>query len=761
MSKSQSTRKPPSTGQTDWAPLSQAAADELLAVVLIDRTVHEVLPGLGAGDQPACLVPLLNVPILAYGLQTLARSGVQEVRIMLVGACAAYAQEVEALLAQYQQRYAPQLRAQVLVGADRGWLSCGEALRELDQKEHWRPAHDFILMNALSLCSADLRHVVQRHRQRREGDNNWSAACLFCKAGTLAHAADGRCDDLLVAVDPRTRQLLRYRERASTDKYAAMDAQLFREHSCIDWMGGMRDCHIDVLSPEVLVEFRENFDYEHTRDYLRGKLESGESELLGNRVYLEDLDATGAYGAHICDYASYLQVTRDLLHEWAPGITRPLLGGAQVMLHPGRRSWSPPHYPDAQIHPEAVVEGRCALASGAVIGRRSRIVQSVLGVDVHVGSDVVVEHSILLDAVVLENGCTVCGAVVADGARVMKRARVGPGSVVGRGVAVAEGTAVPSGFALEQRNSYRDAGEVSDECDSENEGWTAASTERPVVSRRDERPANEYPAVELFSDPELQSDTDHSRDAPADGMYVVRKLNVQSNRQNPFARLLSSEAAAAAAASDRDTSSVSDTSASDAADSVAEAPPSAPTSIDACRQRLYAEIDDTVEKTIREASAPENAYLELNSLRMVYNCAIEELVDGITYGLLAHAQRRMATDADGPTVLQAVFRDWAVLLRRFVPSLVDPRRVLDAVYRCVYAHPALFPLFSYIVQLLYDTEVCDEDAIVAWHAGGAEAVAVRCHTAAEPAQRCVDQLAPFLQWLHEADEEEEEGDEEA
>jgi hypothetical protein len=47
------------------------------------------------------------------------------------------------------------------------------------------------------------------------------------------------------------------------------------------------DCHIDICAPEVLVDFRENFDYQQVRrDFVGGVLIDEE---MGNKIFVHEL----------------------------------------------------------------------------------------------------------------------------------------------------------------------------------------------------------------------------------------------------------------------------------------------------------------------------------------------------------------------------------------------------------------------------------------------------------------------------------------
>nr|VDD14914.1 unnamed protein product [Brassica oleracea] len=83
-----------------------------------------------------------------------------------------------------------------------------------------------------------------------------------------------RTDQLFVAVDPLTKQLLHYEDRHAGGGCVCLDKSLMcSSNPSVIIHSDMEDCYIDVCSPEVLSLFEDNFDYQHLRrHFVKGVL---------------------------------------------------------------------------------------------------------------------------------------------------------------------------------------------------------------------------------------------------------------------------------------------------------------------------------------------------------------------------------------------------------------------------------------------------------------------------------------------------------
>lgn len=69
---------------------------------------------------------------------------------------------------------------------------------------------------------------------------------------------------LTLAVDPATMRLLKFEEQdeGAPAKPPSLDAHLFAETDVVQIRTDLLDCHCCICSPEVLLLFSDNFDYQ-------------------------------------------------------------------------------------------------------------------------------------------------------------------------------------------------------------------------------------------------------------------------------------------------------------------------------------------------------------------------------------------------------------------------------------------------------------------------------------------------------------------
>lgn len=74
----------------------------------------------------------------------------------------------------------------------------------------------------------------------------------------------------------------------------------------------IKDCFIDICSPEVLLLFTDNFDYQQLRrDFVKGLLSD---EVMGYKIFTYAIHSE--YAARIDTFRSYDAVSKDILHRW-------------------------------------------------------------------------------------------------------------------------------------------------------------------------------------------------------------------------------------------------------------------------------------------------------------------------------------------------------------------------------------------------------------------------------------------------------------
>jgi len=154
---------PKATAKSVPAPpvVDEKPPEPLQAVLLADSYTSTFAPL--TLSRPRCLLPLANVPLLAWTLETLSLAGVKEVFVF----CTTKAEQVKAWL-EASEWADGGMRVHTIVGSNA--TSTGDVLRELDVMGVIKG--DFILMNGDVVSNLDLRDAVEAHRERRKASKD-------------------------------------------------------------------------------------------------------------------------------------------------------------------------------------------------------------------------------------------------------------------------------------------------------------------------------------------------------------------------------------------------------------------------------------------------------------------------------------------------------------------------------------------------------------------------------------------------------------
>jgi len=132
-------------------------------------------------------------------------------------------------------------------------------LREIDSMGIVR-SDPFILISGDVISNMDLKKAMKFHSERRKFDSN-AIMTVVLKQVQGSAAIKPVMDDLIVALDRNTSQLVYFEDnvRSSTIR---LPIEIMKEHSNIYFANDLLDCHIDICSPELLLQFSDNFDYQ-------------------------------------------------------------------------------------------------------------------------------------------------------------------------------------------------------------------------------------------------------------------------------------------------------------------------------------------------------------------------------------------------------------------------------------------------------------------------------------------------------------------
>eukprot|EP01035_Chromulina_nebulosa_P024030 gene24030-31207_t len=255
-------------------------------------------------ESPKVLLPLVNVPMLEYTIEFLAQNGVEEIIVFCVW-------HAETLQSYINSSKWPSL-IQVRCISSAACLSAGDALRELDALNIIR-SDPFILISGDVISNLNLKKAIAFHRQKRKEDSN-NAMTVVLKNVQKTAGAKPILDDLIVAMDRGSSQILVF-EDSHKKQDVRIPLELMMDRTGLSFHTNLLDCHVDICSPELMVQFSDNFDYQDIRrDFIRNEVGN---VALGKHIY----------GYVIQDPRSYHFICRDIVTRWV----FPLVPDAQLL----------------------------------------------------------------------------------------------------------------------------------------------------------------------------------------------------------------------------------------------------------------------------------------------------------------------------------------------------------------------------------------------------------------------------------------------
>ncbi|KAL3691739.1 hypothetical protein R1sor_005390 [Riccia sorocarpa] len=724
----------------------------LQAVLLADSFAQQFRPI--TDERPKVLLPLVNVPMIDYTLEWLASAGVEEVFVF----CCAHAKQVTSHLEH--SRWTSQSNFTVTPIESRDCVSAGDALRVIDQRGVVRG--DFILISGDTVSNMSLKEVLKEHQERRKKDKLAVMTMVYrrCKPHPLIYQTRLGSEQLLLVVDPSTKQLLHYDSlkeaggRESTKqqtlaRQVVLERSLLADRPAVQLCSDVQDCYIDICSPEVLLLFTDNFDYQHLRrDFVRGLLSD---EILGNKIHTYEI--IGDYAARIDNLRAYDVVSKDIIHRWTyPMVPDIRFASPETGIKIGRSNI---YKEDGLVlAPTTIIGPSTVVGSGTSISDNTIIRNSVIGRGCTIGSNVVIEGSHIWNNVTICDNVQIRHAVVCDGVNLKARAIIQPGVVLSFKVVIGEDFTVPAYSKIslvlqrhEEENSdeeleYAEAASgvtgssPSPLYDGMNGSQTDDGEETPQSPRWDPLQVGLGGAGYKWSTG--QDDEWRHSVAP----IPPEKIKEIVAREE--------EAELEDAARDMTTSSRKDN---------VEEQPEDDDDEDADEEDDSLFFDKEVEALFSRAvtgeSSAENVVLEVNSLKLAYDRSFSDCAGAMFRALLnLAAQGPQTTSRELLQNTKQVLLQWGPLLRRFLKHQDDEMEVLLVFEEiCTEDKKEYAPVFASVLQELYDKDVISEEAIIAWasekqHGDEADKIFVK-------------QCERFIQWLQEASEEDDEGGEEA
>ncbi|XP_042444319.1 probable translation initiation factor eIF-2B subunit epsilon [Zingiber officinale] len=688
-------------------------------------------------ERPKVLLPLVNVPMIEYTLAWLDSVGVEEVFVF----CCSHSQQVKDYLKE-SEWMKPSSRFSITTVESHDAISAGDALRVIYEKSVIRG--DFVLISGDTISNMNLTQALQEHKERRKKDPLAVMTMIIkhSKPSNLTHQTRLGTDELLMAIDPQTKELMFYEDKVNPS-IISIDKELLANNTWVYLHNNKQDCYIDICSPEVLSLFMDNFDYQHLRrHFVKGLLVD---DIMGYKIFTHEIHSS--YAARIDNFRSYGTISKDILQRWAyPLVPNFQYFGISSKVKLDRQGVY--SAPDVVQSRSARIGATTLIGSGTTIGNHTGISNSVVGRGCTIGNNVCIDGCYIWDNVIIEDGCRLNHAIVCDGVHLSAGVVLEPGVILSFKVEVGRLITIPaySKVSLRPQPSVQDSDEELEYADA-----SSAVIESPsitsMVSNRNAESSPDYSAHEVgisgvgyiwsTNEGEHEEEWRHSI-APIPEAKLIELSHAYLEEPDVAYLDVNDFLVSGEVKPDSESIGFDDGDGGDYGDS--------------------ADFDKEVEATFHRALTgvnQETVILEINSLRLSCNKSHADCAGALFFSMMELGLE--APRSSNSELYQNIAKEinkWKDLLKHYLKSVDEEIEVILKFEEiCLETATELAPLFSIILSYLYEKDILSEDAILSW--------ASEKEGADESDKIFVKQSESFITWLKEASEEEDEdnGDE--
>ncbi|KAI3853647.1 hypothetical protein MKW98_025164 [Papaver atlanticum] len=663
----------------------------LQAVLLADSFAQKFRPI--TMERPKVLLPLVNIPMIDYSLAWLESAGVEEVFVF----CCAHSKQIIDYLDKSEWLSLPKFSVTTIESHDS--VSAGDALRLVYERNVIHG--DFVLISGDTVSNMSLTQALQDHKDRKKKDSNAIMTMVIKKSkpSSLTHQTRLGNDELVMAIDLNTKELLYYEDKVdAADGMVTLDKGFLLDNPAVKVHNDKEDCYIDICSPEVLSLFTDNFDYQHLRrHFVKGLLVD---DIMGYKIFTHEIHSS--YAARVDNFRSYDTISKDIIQRW----TYPLVPDIQFSGNRPIKLERQGVYKgsDIQLSRSAQVGPFTLVGSGTSIGDYSKISNSVIGEGCSIGSNVSIEGSYIWDNVTIKDGCQLNHALVCDGVVIKSGVILEPGVVLSFKVVVGPQFPVPaySKVSLLPQPTNQDSDEELEYADSGsgildittlNSALEVPNGELSRSSDNAEAGVSGVGYIWSVCEGGHEEEWRHSvAPIPANKIAELRKAPIEPD--TPKLEMLP----AARVKPDVETS-----------DSDNDPPTDDPCDFDK-------EVEATFLRAVHEGVDQEHVIIEVNSLRLSYNMASLDCASAIFWSVMKLALET-SHSTEGELFRNAVsaITTWRDLLRHYLQSIDEEMEIIMKFEEmCLESAKDFAPIFAKILHILYDKDVLTEEAILSW-----------------------------------------------
>uniref|UniRef100_W5LKI8 Translation initiation factor eIF2B subunit epsilon n=1 Tax=Astyanax mexicanus TaxID=7994 RepID=W5LKI8_ASTMX len=676
----------------------------LQAVLVADSFNRRFFPI--SKDQPRALLPLANVSMIDYTLEFLTSTGVQETFVF----CCWMSNKIKDHLLKSKWCRPTSPNTVHIITSDL-YRSLGDVLRDVDAKSLVRS--DFVLVYGDVVSNIDLSHALQEHRVRRKQDKNVSVMTMIFKESSPGHRTRCDEDDIIVAVDSKSKRVLHY-QRTRGLKKLQFPMNIFHSSSDeFEIRHDLLDCHISICSPQVAQLFTDNFDYQTRNHFVRGILVN--EEILGNQIHM--YVSKDGYGARVSNLLMYDSVSSDLIRRWV----YPITPEANFTDAEGRSCTHSRHNvyrePGVSLGHGSLMEENVLIGWNTVIGSNCTISNTVIGADCVIGDGVVLDRAYIWNGVRIGNGVTVRQSLICDGVEVKhgvtlkERCVLAYNVSVGPSVCLSEGTVVSMHHPDEQEDEDEDEFLSDDNDTALNKDKSKQKAFNPAEVGSEGRgylwKASSLDDTEDDECPLCIWGKTHTHTHTHTLTHTHTHSKVSGMNQHELIMM------------------------------------------------FQVEVQGTLQRGLEENIGCDNLVLEINSLKYAYNITLKEVMQVLTRVVLEFPFQQNGSQispAQYSALLLPLLKRFAPVFKNYVKREQDQMDCLLSLEEVFLEHDSQWPALVKVLMSVYELEILEEDTIMRWFS--------QKNTTDKGQQLRKNQgLLKFIQWLEEA-EESSEGDEE-
>ncbi|KMT14763.1 hypothetical protein BVRB_4g075290 [Beta vulgaris subsp. vulgaris] len=685
-------------------------------------------------ERPKVLLPLVGIPMIDYSLAWLESAGVEEVFVF----CCAHSKQVIHYLEKSQWFKHPNMAVSTIESHNS--ISAGDALRLIYERNVIHG--DFVLITGDTVSNMSLAEALQEHKERKKKDSNAVMTMIIKKSkpSAITHQSRLGTDELFMAINPDTNQLLYYEDKADpVQGTITLEKSLLADNSSVSLHYDMQDCYIDICAPEVLSLFTDNFDYQLLRrDFLKGLLVD---DIMDYKIYTHEIRSN--YAAKVENFRSYDTISKDIIQRWTYPLVPDIQSFGSSVMKLGRQGMYSAS--DIGLSSNAQIGPFTLIGKGSTIGSNSKVSNSIIGEGCKIGSNVTIQGSYIWNNVTLEDGCKLKHAIVCDGAVMKAGAVLEPGVILSFKVVIGEDFVVPaySKVSLFEEPTSQDSDEELEYADR-----TSAMAEITSIS-----------APTGMLDGELASRAAEASEVGANGagyIWSVCKGREEEEWRHSVAPISEDKLAEIlqAAPSVVDMPSLGSGTPPNSGELVRGSNQSDNyDNEDNMMDYFEKEVEATFQRAVQINIKDENVILEVNSLRLTYNMSAADCAGALFYSVMKLAlETPHNSNSELYKNVAKIINTWKKLLKYYLSSIDEEIEVILKFEEiCGESVRELSPLFSQILHLLYSCDIIQEEAILSWESE---------KQGADEADRVfLKQAESFIEWLKNASEEESEEEE--